>query len=242
MLLPNKILQALCQCCLKIAGVELVHVDRLHLNLLRPRIGNHLAVLLLLRGCQGLNPHFQLHGLYHVFALAEPQDQIVTFLHALGEHPLLIIQSSQLIGPLLLIFTALVFLQDGNLIFHRRTPALINLIFQHIASQIVGSNLRKFLVQLNRFLKVPKLYGHLRHTIDNHASDGRTVIGHIQDLIAVLISLQVLINITDTHQKPHIAYFSPVYGIRNLSRRFVFLLLKQLLHLFCFYLKFIFIQ
>ena len=47
-------------------------------------------------------------------------------------------------------------------------------------------------------MRIQPLYGHLRHTIDNHASDGRTVIGHIQDLIAVLISLQVLINITDS--------------------------------------------
>ena len=56
-LLPHKILKLLCQSLLKIAGVKLVHVDLLHLNLLCLLFRYHLAVLLLLGSSQRLNTH-----------------------------------------------------------------------------------------------------------------------------------------------------------------------------------------
>ena len=239
----NIILHALRQGCLQIHGIELVfHIYGPDLDILCPLLTHHLAVLLFLGRGQRLDLHLQLHGLAHILALAEPQNQIVALLHALGKLSVLIVKFCQLISPLLLIFPALILLQNRDLILDGSASALVNLVFQHVAAQIVRRDLHKLLVQIHRLVVILHLHRQLCHLVYNHTSNGRAVISDIQNLIAVLITFRIFVGFRHFHQKAHITDLSPVDGVRNLRRRLIIFPVQLLFQLFCLYLKFIFIQ
>ena len=237
------ILHACSQRRLQVHGIELVfHIDRLDLDGPGALLAHHLAVLFLLGSSQRLNLPLQLHGLAHILALAEPQNQVVALLHTLGKLTVLIIKLRQLVSPLLLIFPALILLQNRDLILQRRASALVNLILQHISAQIMGRNLHELLVKLHRLIVIFHPDRDLRHLVYNHTANGRAVISNIQNLIAVLKTFRIFVGFRHFHQKAHIADLSPVDGVRNLRRRLIIFPVQLLFQLFCLYLKFIFIQ
>ena len=106
----------------------------------------------------------------------------------------------------------------------------------------MGRNLHELLVKLHRLIVIFHPDRNLRHLVYNHTTNGRAVIGNIQNLIAVLKTSAALVGFRHFHQKAHIADLSPVDGVRNLRRRLIILFIQQLFHLLCLYLKFIFIQ
>ena len=241
-LLPHQVLQALRHSRLKIRGIEAVQVHRPHFDLLRCGTLYHLAVFLLLGSRQRLDPHLQLHGLHDEFPFAEPQNQIVAFLHALGMHPRLIVQLGQLVSPFLLVFPAFVFLQNRDLVLQRGSAPLVNLIFQHVPSQVVRRDSDEFLIKLHRFVEILQHHRDLHHLVDDHAADGRAVIRDIQNLIAVLVPLRLFIGLRHLQKQAHIPHLTPVYGIRDLRRGLVISLFQQLPQLLRLYLKLILIQ
>ena len=78
-----------------------------------------LIILFLLQRSQRLIFHLKLHSLIDIFALAEPEYQIITLFQTLCCHPCFMIQLGQLKGPFFYILCPLKFFQRFNLLRQR---------------------------------------------------------------------------------------------------------------------------
>ncbi len=79
----------------------------------------------LLFGGQRLMQHLQLHGLYHIFALSKPQNQLVALLDTLGGQPYPVIQICQLISPFFPIVFGFQLLQYGDALLQTHVLSLV---------------------------------------------------------------------------------------------------------------------
>ena len=109
----------------------LLFINRLRLLIIGLRvlgIGLRLktaVILSLLFGGQRLVQHLQLHGLYHIFPLSKPQDQLIALFDTFGRQSHSVIQIRQLIGPFFPIILGFQFLQDGNALLQAHILRLI---------------------------------------------------------------------------------------------------------------------
>ena len=95
---------------------------------------------------QGLVQAFQLQCLGDIFSFAEPQDQLITFLHTFAYLAHSVIQISQLVGPLFPVIVSFQLLQNADPLLQADILCFVQLILQNIFSGISGCNLYKFLI------------------------------------------------------------------------------------------------
>ncbi len=201
-----------------------------------------IIIFLLLRHRQRLIFHLQLQRFHNIFALAEPQNQLVTFTDTFLRHPRLIVESSQLIGPFFLILMGLVLVQNLDLILHTGAPFPIDLVLQDETALVVRSSLYKFPVQRDGLFKIVHLCTDFCHPIQQHPSHRRTVIGHIEDLHAFSIPLRFLIYFADHVQHVQVLHPPPVHRICDLRCSLIILFLYLCLYLLRFQAVFVLIQ
>ena len=142
--------------------------------------------LLLGRG-QRLVQHLQLHGLHHVFSLAEPQNQLVTFLHAPGGQPNPVIEISQLIGPFLPVVPLLQLLEDADPLLEAHVLRFIHLVLQDITPRIPGRCLYEFLIKIYRLHKISGLDAQLAEGITDCPAPGPPLIGQQKHIFRILV-------------------------------------------------------
>ena len=157
---------------------------------LHPFLNGHhfisVVVNRLLHRCQVSQGTFQLQSFDHILALTEPENQVITALDTFLFFPCLIVKFGKLISPLLRILCFLIFLQNGNLIFQRRTSSLIDLIFKNIPGSIVGCGVYKLAVILHSLIKFLHLDGDFRQAEQNRSRRLRSPVCTKKNFLAVL--------------------------------------------------------
>ena len=201
-----------------------------------------MIIFILLNRSQRLIFHLQLHGLCHILAFAKPENQLIALTDTVFLHPGLVIERCQLIGPFLLIFMGLIFLQGLDLIVQTGSTLPIDLILQDISALIMRCSLYKFPIKFDCFLKIMSSGSNLRHLIKKHSSHRCAVISNIKNLHTVLIPFNGLVKIRYNIKHIQILDPAPVNGIRNLDCCLIIFLFYEFFYLLRFQAIFILIQ
>ena len=120
--------------------------------------------------------------------------------------------------------------QLGNI----RAAFLLNLVAQYIPQIVMRCDLHKLLIILLRSIEVLHLDCDLCQTVDDHTPDRGTVIRAEQNLLALLITSDLLVNLSDTNQRIYILDLVPADGIRKLRGCGVIALRTKRFHLIYF--------
>ena len=219
---------------------------RILLQLLRhlqPLSAHHVGVKLLLLGRRKrLMKRLELHGLHHIFPFSKPENQLVTFLYALGRKPHPMIQIRQLIGPFFPIILLFEFLKNSNPFLKPHILRLIELILKDISSGVVRRDLHKILVIFNRMDHIAHPDGQIAERIYDHSPGGMSLICHLKQELRVLKPPVHLVYVADGTEHHNALHPRPVNRIRNFCRFRIFFLRNQRLYFLSPYLIFIFIQ
>ncbi len=200
------------------------------------------VVHLLLGWCQRLMEHLQLHGLYHILALAEPQNQLIAFLHTAGNQPHPVIEIGQLIGPFLPVIPLLQLLQHADALLQAHLLGLIELVLQNEAARIPGGHPHEFLVVIQGLHEVLCLDAELAERVADSPAAGPALIGQQQHVLRVLIAPIYLVYIAYGTEHHHALHPAPVDGVRDFGSLREISLSYQGLYLIRSYFIFIFIQ
>ncbi len=186
--------------------------------------------------------HFQLQRLHHIFPLAEPQNQFVTFLHTAGSEPHPVVKISKLISPFFPVIPLFQLFQNPYALLQLHVLGLVELILQNISARIPGRHLRKFLIKLQGLHIVARFNTQLTERIADCPSPLPPVIGKQEHIFGILIPPVDLVQIADGAEHHDAFHPPPVNGVRDLSRLGEILFLYQRLYFFRFYFIFILIQ
>ena len=173
-----------------------------------------LVVFLLLRRCKLLVLHLQFHSFVYILSLAEPENEIITFLQTLRCHARFLVQFCQFVRPLFNIFGLLILLERFDLLLNGRSLRPQNLISQNILIRIFGGYLYEIIIIINRLIYIPSLEGKRTESADDLAAPLGTAVSEIQHVITFLIFFVLFINITDICQHRRIADTFPVDRVR----------------------------
>ena len=249
----DDLLHALCDLLLEIDGIKtlrrnryLRNLDRivyifpgtLHLICTDGRDAflcqTELAVLLLLCPGKRLVEHLKLQRALHIRSVAKPENQLITCLHALLTLVRLMIKVRKLECPFLGILFLFEFFENVDQLGNIRAAFLLNLVAQYIPQIVMRCDLHKLLIILLRSIEVLHLDCDLCQTVDDHTPDRGTVIRAEQDLLALLITSDLLVNLSDTNQRIYILDLVPADGIRKLRGCGVIALRTKRFHLIYF--------
>ena len=172
-----------------------------------------MAVFVFLLFVQRLIEHLQFQRALHIGSLAEPEDNLVAELDALLNLSGLVIQTGQLVSPVLKKIMLLQLFQNADQGAVIRPAGLAEIILHGIFQAVMGRNLHKLPIILPRFLQFSQLDGNQHQMVENHTADGRSVVGDQKQLIAVLQSARILIDLAGFQQGIDIVHFLPVDGI-----------------------------
>ena len=169
----------------------------------------------------------QLQRLDHVFSAVEPEHQVIaggkSLLHTLR----LYLKPGELIRPFLIVLLIQILLQDVNLLIQRSTPAAIDLILQDILVVVMRGSLDILRIILDCLVKLPQLDAALHQPVQNRPAHRAAPVRAQKKHLAVLITLQCLIDLTDHDQCLHISDPLPVDGVGNPRRPFIVLVSDQ---------------
>ena len=201
-----------------------------------------LIILLLLKRRKRLIFHLKLHCQIDILPLAEPENQIITFLYAFPDHTSLVIQLCQFICPLFNVLRLLKLLKRSNLLLKRRLLYFQYPVFQDILIRILRRQLNKLFITIGSLFRVIHFKRQCSKPVNDFPASRRTVKRHEQNIAALLELSAVFINLTNRIQHRRTLYPAPVNRIRNFHRFSKLLFLCIFKQLFCFYPIFIFIQ
>ena len=137
--------------------------------------------------------HLQFHGFHHIFAIAEPQDQLVALFHAAGGQPHPVVEIGQLIGPFFPVIPLLQFLQHTDALFQAHLLGLVKLVLQNIAARILRGHLYEFFVVFQRLHELFCLDAEFAERIADGPAAGSPLVGQQQHILRVLITPVYLI-------------------------------------------------
>ena len=194
----------------------------------------HLLIGFLLRRCERLIAHLQLHGLQNVSSLAEPENQIIAGIHTFSAVARLRIKSGQFIGPSLRILPLPVFFKNINLRFQRRVCRSVQLILKNTAGTVILRGLRVFLEIPVRLPDLIQLQAYLDKPVQNAPSNGSSLISQKENLLLRAVLPVHLIYIGDHIQRIQTLDASPVHFIADLERLLVVLVVDGIRQLIQF--------
>ena len=212
------------------------------LRLLRFLLGDEQVVLLLLERSQRLVALLELHRLEDIFALGEPENQVITLSQALFGAAGLVVQGRQLVGPFLDVLDLLELLQSLDLLIERHALGLLDLVAQHILVRILRSEIDVLFIAVLSLVRIAELESQSPEPVDDLAAVRPAVVGKEQNLSASLIVSVILIDFTDFAKHQDILYVLPIDAVGNLHGLSVILVVHVLEHFLGFYLIFVFIQ
>ena len=146
----------------------------------------------------------------------EPQYKVITGCKTLLCVSRLNLQPGKFISPFLIIFLIQILLQDINLLIQRRASAAIDLILQDIPVVIMRGRLDILRIVLNRLVKLAQPDAALHQPVQDRPSHRAAPVSAKQQHLAVFITLQELIDLTDHNQRLHISDPLPVDGVGDL--------------------------
>ena len=194
--------------------------------LLSPPVGRrlHPVIVLFLRWRKSRILLLELHGLHDISALTEPQNQIITGLHAFLRISRLRIQHRKLVSPALRVLPFLVFLENINLCFQRRALRLEQLILQNTARIVVFCDLGKLPEILLCIIDLIQPDADLHQTVQNISSDGRAAVRENQNILGTFIIFIYFIYIGHHVQRIDALDTAPVNRIDDIQGIFVILI------------------
>ena len=199
------------------------------------RLLPHLSVFLGLVLVQRAVEHLQLHGPLHIGPVPEPENNLVAEIDALVRLAGLVIESRQLVGPFLGKVPGLQLLENSNQGGVVRPSGLVQLIENNIFEVVVGGNLHELVVVFLRLVVLAQLDGYEGQAVDDHAADGRALVGNLQKFPGILPPTGRLVDVGRLHHDIDIADLAEIHGIEHEEGVFGLPLLHESLNLveFC---------
>ena len=186
--------------------------------------------------------HLQFQRFNNILALSEPQNQLVTFLHASCGKSHSVIKICQLVCPLFPIIPFFQFLQNANPLFQTDILSFIELVLQNITPRVLRCYLYKLLIVINCLYKLFSFDAKLAEGVTDCSSPRSSLICQKQHIFCILIPPVRFIQITDNAEHHNALYPAPVYGISNFRCLYIIPLSNQFLNFIRSYFIFILIQ
>ena len=146
------------------------------------------VVFCLLILAERLVERFQLQRFDYISSLSEPEEHLVTFLHAFRGKSDPVIQVSQLIRPLLPVVALLKLFENGDPLLQTYVLCLIQAVQKNVSSGILGRDLRELIVICHRLHVLAELDRKLAQRVYDQPSCRMLLVSKQQDILALLIS------------------------------------------------------